>query len=169
MAGSIHIAMFIVGRILSGIGGGMLTSNCPVYLTEISPPHIRGMLTSVHGVAITLAYILSSLLALAFHFVEHSYQWRLPFVCYTSFGLLLPISLLALPESPRWLMVSTQYVYLRVLLISSQEQGRYKEAQSVLEHLHKSGSDSGHDISLEEYAQIKAQLDIERVWGSQIL
>jgi len=105
MAGSVHIAMFIVARIISGVGGGMLTSNCPVYMSEVSPPSTRGLLTSVHGVGITFAYIFSSLLALAFNFVHRPYQWRLSFIIFTVFALILLISLRFIPESPRWLTV----------------------------------------------------------------
>jgi predicted MFS family arabinose efflux permease len=37
-----NYAMFIVGRVLGGLGGGMLFSLAPVYASEISPPKLRG-------------------------------------------------------------------------------------------------------------------------------
>ena len=106
LAGSVHIAMLITARVCTGIAAGILTANTPVYVSEISPASSRGLLTSVHGVGITFAYIFSSLLALAFSYVNQSYQWRLVFVVYTVCSLILLISLYYLPESPRWLTVS---------------------------------------------------------------
>jgi MFS family permease len=106
-AGSVHIAMFLVARVLNGIGAGMIIANTPVYMSEIAPAHTRGLLVSCQGIAITGAYIVSSLVALGFHFVEAPYQWRLQFVVLTFFASLLVVTMYFIPESPRWLMVST--------------------------------------------------------------
>lgn len=108
LAGSVDYAMFVVARVVSGIGAGIVVSNTPVYISEIAPASTRGLLTSVHGVGITVAYIVSSVLALGFNFVNHPYQWRLQFVVYTFFSLLLLVSLYMIPESPRWLTVSSR-------------------------------------------------------------
>jgi MFS family permease len=112
-AGSVHIAMFLAARVLNGIGAGMIITNTPVYMSEISPAHTRGLMVSSQGVSITLAYIVSSLLALAFHFVDHSYQWRLQFVVLAAFALVLVVTMYFIPESPRWLMVSILGIYIK--------------------------------------------------------
>jgi len=104
-AGSVHIAMFIVARLLCGVGAGIVITNCPVYMSEVSPPHTRGMLTGSHAITIVYAYITSSLLAVAWSYVDTPYQWRLQFVILTAVGLLLLASLPFIPESPRWLSV----------------------------------------------------------------
>lgn len=145
-AGSVHIAMFIVARLLCGIGAGIVITNCPVYMSEISPPHIRGMLVGNHAISIVYAYIFSSLMALAFNYVDAPYQWRLQFVLLTFFGLVLLASLVALPESPRWLC----------------EVGRHDEAWQVLQHLHQSKDDPDSHIASAEMAQIRAQIETER-------
>lgn len=144
-AGSVHIAMFIVARFLCGISAGMVITNCPVYMTEIASPHIRGMLVSNHAISIIYAYILSSILALAFNFVTKSYQWRLQFIVLTFFGLLLFLSIFILPESPRWLF----------------KQGRHDEAWEILQRLHKSDDDPDASFAHLEMVQIKAQIEIE--------
>jgi pentatricopeptide repeat protein len=145
-AGSVHIAMFIVARMFCGISAGILISNCPVYMSEISPPHIRGMLVSNHAISIVSAYIFSSLMALAFHYVDAPYQWRLQFVLLAFFGLVLVVSLALLPESPRWLC----------------EKGRYDEALTVLQRLHQSSTDPDAHLSAMEMAQIRAQIETEQ-------
>jgi MFS family permease len=105
MAGSVDIEMFITFRVLSGVGAGILTSNCPTYISEISPSHSRGILTSLHGISINSAYVMSSLFAFGFNFVHHDYQWRLQFCIFTFASMLLLVSVFFLPESPRWLVV----------------------------------------------------------------
>lgn len=42
--GSISYDMLVVGRLIGGIGIGFLSNTCPVYISELSPPHIRGIL-----------------------------------------------------------------------------------------------------------------------------
>jgi MFS family permease len=106
-AGSVHLAMFLVARVLNGIGAGIIIANTPVYMSEIAPAHTRGVLVSFQGISITGAYIVSALFALAFHFVDHSYQWRLQYIVLTGVALLLVVTMYFIPESPRWLMVST--------------------------------------------------------------
>lgn len=145
-AGSVNIAMFTVFRTTAGIGAGMLLANCPVYMSEISPPHLRGMLVGNHAISIVYAYILSSVFALAFHFVKQSYQWRLQFVMLTFFALCLVVSLFFLPESPRWLC----------------ERERYDEAWAILKKLNRTPADPEATIAAGEMAQIRAQIIEER-------
>ncbi|EXJ63253.1 uncharacterized protein A1O5_11574 [Cladophialophora psammophila CBS 110553] len=145
-AGSVHISMFLVARVLNGIGAGMIIANTPVYMSEIAPAHTRGLLVSFQGISITGAYIVSSVFALAFHFVDHSYQWRLQFVVLTSVALLLVVTMYFIPESPRWLM----------------DNGKADAAWTVLQKLHKSKRDPTGRLARMEYIQIKAQIEEEK-------
>lgn len=145
-AGAPHIAMFLVGRYLAGFGAGMIITNTPVYLSEISPAHSRGLLVGLQGNFIVLGYILSSSAALGFHFVSESYQWRLNYCIATFFGVALFLSLLALPESPRWLV----------------EHGRSQEAGDILHRIHKTKEDPNGRVAQAELTQIMAQVDHDR-------
>ena len=138
--------MFIVFRVISGIGSGMVFSNTPVYMSEVSPPHTRGLLVGCHGVGTVTSYILASLCALAFSFVKSPVQWRLIFIVLTGLSLVFLVSLYFVPESPRWLM----------------EQGREDEAIRVLEFLHGSKKDPRSAFAHAEAKQIKAQVEAER-------
>jgi MFS family permease len=42
-AGSVHIAMFLVGRFLNGVGVGMINCTVPTYISEIAPAAQRGL------------------------------------------------------------------------------------------------------------------------------
>ncbi|KAL3474272.1 general substrate transporter [Aspergillus californicus] len=145
-AGSVDIKMFIVSRVLCGIGAGMVFANTPVYMSEVSPPHTRGMLVGLVGVGVVSAYILCAVCALAFSFVQSEIQWRLIFIVLTVLAVLQLITLFFIPESPRWLT----------------QNGREDEAKAVLEYLHSTKSDTRATFAHAEFTQIKSQVEFER-------
>jgi hypothetical protein len=49
--------MFITIRILHGCGLGMLICLVPLYLTEVSPPHCRGIMTGLTVIGFGIGYI----------------------------------------------------------------------------------------------------------------
>ncbi|CAG8930608.1 unnamed protein product [Penicillium salamii] len=87
-AGSVNAGMFIAGRVICGVGSGMIFANTPVYMSEVSPPHTRGLLVGLHGVGVVTAYILAAVCALAFSFVENAIQWRLIFILLTAISVI---------------------------------------------------------------------------------
>lgn len=52
-AASFSLAQLIVARIITGVGNGMHTATIPMWQSECSPPHKRGMLVMVEGLLIT--------------------------------------------------------------------------------------------------------------------
>jgi len=152
-AGSVDVAMFLVARFITGFGCGMLLSNTPVYLSEISPAHSRGLLVGLMGNTLTFGYVVSSLAALGFNYVTSAYQWRLNFIVALGFALMLLGSLLVLPESPRWLVAH----------------GRGAEAGKILKSIHKTADDPEGHVAAAELIQITAQVELDRTlpssWG----
>lgn len=138
--------MFLAGRVLCGIGSGMVFANTPVYMSEVSPPHTRGLLVGLHGVGVVTAYILAAIVALAFYFVDGPMQWRCIFIVLTGVGVIYLATLYFIPESPRWLM----------------EKDREDEAKQVLEYLHTTKNDTRSAFAHAELKQIKAQVEVER-------
>jgi MFS family permease len=63
-AGSVHIAMFLVGRFLNGLAVAWINCSVPTYISEISPAAQRGRVVGAHGFIICCAYV-SSILSLA--------------------------------------------------------------------------------------------------------
>jgi MFS family permease len=47
-AGSVDNAMFLVGRLINGLGIGALVSTIPMYQAEVSTPESRGFMVSMH-------------------------------------------------------------------------------------------------------------------------
>ncbi|KAL4780340.1 major facilitator superfamily domain-containing protein [Aspergillus varians] len=67
-AGSVHIAMFLVARFITGFGIGGLVMLVPLWQSEVAPPHSRGLLVGLHGVSILFGYSLSSWVGYGFYF-----------------------------------------------------------------------------------------------------
>ena len=55
--GSVHIAMFLVGRFLNGVSVGMINCTVPTYISEIAPAAQRGLIVGAHGICICSAYV----------------------------------------------------------------------------------------------------------------
>lgn len=47
-AGAVNSAMFIVGRLINGLGIGALVAAIPMYQAEVSTPESRGFMVSMH-------------------------------------------------------------------------------------------------------------------------
>lgn len=112
--------MLAAMRLLGGLGIGFSSVVSPMFLSETSPPHLRGRLVSFYQLAITLG-ILAAFFSNAtiVHFgtaasvplttgwIDRLFiveQWRGMFAACTVPSLLYVIAALFLPESPRWLM-----------------------------------------------------------------
>ncbi|UBF27993.1 sugar porter family MFS transporter [Kovacikia minuta CCNUW1] len=91
----------VIGRILMGFGIGIAAMAAPLYLSEVSPPQVRGAAVAGFQLAITLGILLTSLIGLVYQQLEN---WRVM----VAFGL-LPTTLFfaglfITPDSPRWLI-----------------------------------------------------------------
>jgi sugar porter (SP) family MFS transporter len=97
------VGMFIVARIIGGIGIGVSTVAAPLYISEIAPPAYRGRLAGmfqfniVFGIVIAFAsnWLLAGL-------GENAWRWMLGVAAFPS--LFYTVMCLNLPESPRWLI-----------------------------------------------------------------
>ncbi|CAH3985947.1 unnamed protein product [Pieris brassicae] len=87
----------IIGRIITGIGVGMVMSVPRVYLTEISLPNMRGVIGSFPNVAMSIGITTQAGLGAVFH-------WKT--LCYISgsYGLLIFFLNFFLPETPYFLL-----------------------------------------------------------------
>jgi sugar porter (SP) family MFS transporter len=130
---------FVVARLAGGLAIGVASLLVPLYIAEIAPARIRGQLVTLNQLAIVsgilLAYIASYYLAglgLA--------SWRWMFASAALPSLLFMLTLLLVPESPRWLL----------------GQGREAEALGTLTRL------NGPAAAATEAEEIQAALAAER-------
>ncbi|KAI2635696.1 general substrate transporter [Hypomontagnella submonticulosa] len=103
-AASTHIAMFVVGRIVEGIGEGLYLGTLIVYICEISPPRNRAALTTGPQLLTTFGLMTGFFTCYGTANVQSSFSWRLPFALLASYSFVFSASMLIwLPASPRWL------------------------------------------------------------------
>jgi MFS family permease len=106
LQGAAHnLVLFLIGRALGGFGEGVYLSNVAVYICEIAPSKRRGMLAGLPQFMSTAGVCVGYFICYGTVHIGSSMAWRLPYVLQAVIGLGLALSCLALPESPRWLMV----------------------------------------------------------------
>lgn len=114
------ISQFILYRIISGIGIGIASNISPMYLSEISPPNVRGRFVAVYQLAIVLgilsAQIINWLIAKPIIPGEDMLQswnvqmgWRWMFWAPIFPSVLYLLLTFLVPESPRWLTSRKKY------------------------------------------------------------
>lgn len=96
----------LIGRLLLGIGVGIVAVVVPLYLTEVAPTHIRGMSVTVFQLFLTIGILLAYVVDLYF---TPTGNWRAMFTVIVIPATILLLSMIILPQSPRWLVSKLRY------------------------------------------------------------
>ncbi|KAF5858198.1 hypothetical protein ETB97_004700 [Aspergillus alliaceus] len=118
-AACFEYGLFVAGRVVGGIGNGMVTSTIPTWQSECARPHQRGILIMLSGALISAGIMIAYWVDYGFYFLTGSVRWRFPLMFQSFFTIIVMIGLLYLPDSPRWLIM----------------QGRHTEAREVTARL----------------------------------
>jgi MFS transporter, SP family, arabinose:H+ symporter len=98
-----NVTMFIIARVIGGLGIGISTVVAPMYISEIAPPKYRGRLAGMFQFnivfGILIAFVSNALLA---GIGENAWRWMLGVAAFPS--LIYAVFCFGLPESPRWLL-----------------------------------------------------------------
>nr|GMC85398.1 polyol transporter 5-like [Ipomoea batatas] len=106
----------MVGRFVAGIGVGYALLIAPVYTAEVSPASSRGFLTSFPDLFINAGILFGYVSNFAFAKLPSHLSWRFMLGAGAIPSVFLGLGVLAMPESPRWLVM----------------QGRLGEARQIL-------------------------------------
>jgi len=100
---AVKLSVFIIFRIIGGLGVGIASMLSPMYISEISPAERRGRLVSFNQLAIVIGILLAFISnALLVDTGENNWRWMLAVMGVPA--LLFFIFLFFAPESPRWLV-----------------------------------------------------------------
>ena len=98
-----NVTIFIISRVIGGLGIGISTVVAPMYISEIAPPKNRGRLAGMFQFnivfGILIAFVSNALLA---RIGDDAWRWMLGVAAFPS--LLYAVFCFGLPESPRWLI-----------------------------------------------------------------
>lgn len=75
----------------------------PLFISEISPPEIRGSLLVLEEFSIVTGIVIAYWITYGTQYIPSEWSWRLPFLLQIIPGLVLGIGIVFLPFSPRWL------------------------------------------------------------------
>lgn len=146
--GATQWALFNVGRVIAGLGVGLISTLIPVYQSECSPAWIRGAVVSCYQWAITIGLLLAAILSQVCHNRPDHSAYRIPISIQFIWSFILTCGLFYLPESPRW--------YLR--------RGEDVKAAKSLQRL--TGVPADHPEISQEIEDIKVSLRAEQEIGS---
>ena len=103
------LTMFIVFRLIGGLGIGVASIVVPLYISEIAPTKMRGRLITIYQLGIVtgilIIYLVNYLIV-----SMHDHQWNVETGWRWMFGsglipsVLFILLLSGIPETPRWLM-----------------------------------------------------------------
>ncbi|OJJ70209.1 hypothetical protein ASPBRDRAFT_208843 [Aspergillus brasiliensis CBS 101740] len=100
---AVNYDMLVAGRFIGGIGVGTLAMGAPLYISETSPPELRGTLLVLESISITLGVVIAYWITYATRFIASEASFRLPFGLQMVTATLLGIGIHFYPYSPRWL------------------------------------------------------------------
>ena len=135
-----NLTQFVLARFVGGVGVGAASMLSPLYISEIAPAKIRGMLVTLYQLAIVLGINLVYFINLKIAgFSTEAWNidmgWRYMLGSETIPAMLFFFMLFLVPESPRWLA----------------GQGRENEAIKILEKVN--GKERGKEV-LDEIKEV---------------
>lgn len=125
---------FSIFRFIGGIGIGLAMISSPIYIAELAPAHLRGVLVNVNQLSNVIGINIAVISCYFFSFEGWGWQWMMMSqIVPTAF---LIIGLLTIPESPRWLMMN----------------GQQQQAEKILSKI------NGREVAAEEIRKINDSL-----------
>jgi sugar porter (SP) family MFS transporter len=125
------VATLIAGRFLVGCGIGLTSVGAPMYIAEVSPARIRGTFVSLFQLAVTIGILLSYIVCAMLASAE-AWRWMLGLAAVP--GLALAIGMMAMPESPRWLVKQARRNDARAVLLKINPHSNPDETLAHIEH-----------------------------------
>ncbi|XP_008793638.1 sugar transport protein MST6-like [Phoenix dactylifera] len=94
------VAMLIIGRILLGIGVGFANQAVPLYLSEMAPARLRGMLNIGFQLMITIGIFVANLVNYGTSKIKGGWGWRVSLALAAVPAATIAIGSLLLPDTP---------------------------------------------------------------------
>lgn len=139
-----NVMSLIAARSLLGFAIGFTSVTAPIYVSELSPPQLRGTLIGMYQFALTLGIVFANLIG---YWFAAEQSWRLMFATGVAPAAIFLALVFTVPESPRWLFLK----------------GRTREAERVL----RSYTDAhGAQLLLDDIHHATAAQNREERWSA---
>jgi sugar porter (SP) family MFS transporter len=130
-AGSGNFFSFIVARFLGGLAVGGVSLLSPMYVSEVSPPAIRGRMGALYQMSIVIGIILSYGINYLLRNTGVN-NWRWMFLSGVAPSAVFLVMIALAPETPRYLVMTGK---LREALALLKRIGGTKSAQSQIDEI----------------------------------
>jgi MFS family permease len=127
------VPMFIVGRIISGVGTGINTTIIPIWQAETLPAKTRERFGSFQYLLVCFGASVSYWMNYGLSYVGGQFEWRFAVAAQIIFATILLGLIPLMPESPRWLM----------------NHNRISEAMDTLLRMHGTTDENDEEIQTE--------------------
>ncbi|KAK4459873.1 putative glucose transporter rco-3 [Cladorrhinum samala] len=102
IASTNQTALFVMGRLVSGLGVGFISATIILYMSEVAPRRFRGALVSGYQFCITIGILLANCVCYATSNRPDTGSYRIPIGIQFLWAIILGTGLFVLPESPRF-------------------------------------------------------------------
>ncbi len=106
-------SLFLMARFIMGLAVGIASFVAPLYLSEIAPFKIRGSLIAMYQLMITIGIFL---MFVSNAILESTGSWRIMLIVLLIPSVVMLLSTLKLPESPRWFVLNGDLAKARNVL-----------------------------------------------------
>ncbi|KAJ5525750.1 Major facilitator-type transporter ecdD [Penicillium frequentans] len=142
--GTVDVGGLVAGRLIAGLGVGGVSSTVILYVSEIAPRKVRGLLVSGYQWAITIGLLVASGVGQGCKNIDSRSSYRIPIGLQFIWAAILAGGLFLLPESPRY--------YVKC--------GRIDDALRSLERVR--GQSRSNAAIQAELAEIQANFEYEK-------
>ncbi|KAG1342181.1 Sugar transport protein MST3 [Cocos nucifera] len=111
-----NVFMLILGRILLGIGVGFANQSVPLYLSEMAPAKLRGMLNIGFQLMITIGILAANLINYGTSQIRGGWGWRVGLALAAVPAAIITIGSLVLPDTPNSLVERGHSDHAKVML-----------------------------------------------------
>ncbi len=143
---AVGFTSFVVARFLGGLAVGAASLISPMYVSEVSPPTLRGRMGTLYQLSIVTGILVSYCINYLLRNIGPE-NWRWMFITGVIPSVLFFLLLLNAPETPRYLFMAN----------------KPKEAYVILERI------AGPESAEFEMAEIRASLQVKREAWSDLL
>ncbi|KAA8622973.1 AraJ Arabinose efflux permease [Pyrenophora tritici-repentis] len=145
----VHMTM---GRIVAGLGVGVLSIGVPMYQSEVCPREIRGAVVASYQLMITVGILVSNIINYGVRDnpgEESDAAWRIVIGLGIAFSIPLGLGVLFTPESPRWLA----------------GKGRWEDARMAMARLRGLAHDPTHVLVNEDFNEMQDAINEQKSAG----
>lgn len=147
---AVNTSQFVAGRFFLGFGVSIVRAASSIWIAEVSPSHLRGILTAYYNCTYAVGALIAAGVCRGSVQYPGDLQWRIPVWCQLICPAIVGSMILFFPESPRWLFAHE----------------REDEALRFLTEYHGNGSPNSAIVQreLEEYRKVISVNGSDKKW-----